>query len=422
MKCPACERNHGDTYLRVCDRDLGLIRTIYRSKKLKIRPKKGIWKYEEWLPVNRALPTDEEMRVYKSHGLARELELESLYIAFNGYYPERNASLKTVTFKELEAPPTIARALDNNIDCLVIASAGNTARSFAYLSVLMDFNIVLVIPTEAQDKIWIPTDREAKHIHLIMLSGNSDYFDAISFASELCNISQLIPEGGERNVARRDGMGTVMLEAVSHIGRMPDHYVQSVGSGTGGISAYEASLRLIQDGRFGSKLPKLQLIQNKPFTPMVDAWKQNSRRLLLSQKKLEDVLRNVKRISANVLANRRPPYSIPGGVFDCLMATNGDMNGVSNEEALAAEKLFESTEGIDVVPAAAVGIAGLIKLVEEEKVERDDVIVLNVTGGGLKRAHEDLPIQYIEPEIITKEPEQAYSQVLESLEMIKQQT
>jgi cysteate synthase len=389
---------------------------------LKIKPKKGIWKYEEWLPVNRALPTEEEMRVYKSHGLARELELENLHIAFNGYYPERNASLKTVTFKELEAPPTVARALDNNINCLVLASAGNTARSFAYLSVLMDFNIVLVIPPEAQDKIWIPTDREAKHIHLIMLSGNSDYFDAISFASEFCNISQLMSEGGARNVARRDGMGIVMLEAVTHIGRMPDHYIQSVGSGTGGIAAYEASLRLIQDGRFGFKLPKLQLIQNKPFTPMVDAWKQKSRHLLLTQKKTEDILRNVKSITANVLANRRPPYPIPGGVFDCLMATNGDMYGVSNDEALSAGKLFESAEEIDVVPAAAVGIAGLIKLVEEEKVKRDDVIVLNVTGGGLKRAHEDLPIQYIEPKIITEEPEQAYSQVFESLEIIKHRT
>jgi len=52
------------------------------------------------------------------------------------------------------------------------------------------------------------------------------------------------------NVARRDGMGTVMLEAAVTIGRAPDHYFQAVGSGTGGIAAWEASLRLKQDGRF----------------------------------------------------------------------------------------------------------------------------------------------------------------------------
>ena len=36
-----------------------------------------------------------------------------------------------------------------------------------------------------------------------------------------------------------------------HGGMLPDLYLQAVGSGTGGIAAYEASLRLIADGRFG---------------------------------------------------------------------------------------------------------------------------------------------------------------------------
>ena len=36
-----------------------------------------------------------------------------------------------------------------------------------------------------------------------------------------------------------------------------DYYFQAVGSGTGAIAAWEANMRLIEDGRFGSNIMKL---------------------------------------------------------------------------------------------------------------------------------------------------------------------
>ncbi|MFX1515632.1 MAG: cysteate synthase [Promethearchaeota archaeon] len=413
LVCSSCGRNFSDHYLQVCNHDAGLVRTVYKNQKLRVKPVKGIWKFEEWLPTHQSLSPNGEIKIFRSEGLSRELGLRNLFIAFNGYFPERKASLKTGTFKELEAPPTIARAFDKNINSLCIASAGNTARSFAYLSALTNFNLVIIVPSGAEEHIWIPTNRDSTNVRLIALGENTDYFDAISFANKFATLSKITNEGGAHNVARRDGMGIVLLETAVHLGRLPDHYIQAVGSGTGGIAAYESSLRLIQDGRFGSKLPKLQLIQNLPFTPMVDAWKQNSRQLFLDQIDEKDILKNISEISAKVLSNRHPPYSVLGGVFDCLKATNGDMHGVTNQEAFSAGKLFEDTEGIDIVPAAAVGVAGLIKLTEEEKVGLDEIVLLNVTGGGLKRIHEDFPIQHINPEIIGKEPEETYSEFQE---------
>ena len=44
----------------------------------------------------------------------------------------------------------------------------------------------------------------------------------------------------------------IILSAVTTIGRIPDYYFQAVGSGTGAIAAWEANMRLIEDGRFGS--------------------------------------------------------------------------------------------------------------------------------------------------------------------------
>ena len=49
-----------------------------------------------------------------------------------------------------------------------------------------------------------------------------------------------IAEGGAKNVARRDGMGTTVLSAVTTIGEIPDAYFQAVGSGTGAIAIFLA--------------------------------------------------------------------------------------------------------------------------------------------------------------------------------------
>ena len=87
-------------------------------------------------------------------------------------------------------------------------------------------------------------------------------------------------EGGAKNIARRDGMATTVLSAVTTIGRIPDYYFQAVGSGTGAIAAWEANQRLIEDGRFGTNLMKLMVAQNAPFVPMYDAWRADSRHML----------------------------------------------------------------------------------------------------------------------------------------------
>jgi len=90
-----------------------------------------------------------------------------------------------------------------------------------------------------------------------------------------------------------------------------------------------------------------------------------------------------------VLTNRQPPYAIAGGLYDALEATKGEMYAVSNTAGRVAEKLIRETEGIDPDPAAAVATAALIQAAESGSIDRDDTIVLNITGGGYERIRED---------------------------------
>jgi len=183
-------------------------------------------------------------------------------------------------------------------------------------------------------------------------------------------------------------MGTVMLDAAVTIGRMPDHYFQAVGSGTGAIAAWEAALRLKGDGRFGPVLPRLHCAQNEPFTPMVTAWRQH-RRTIEPDLDMPDASNAVQAVMSPVLTNRQPPYAIAGGLYDALEATKGEMYAVSNTAGRAAEKLIREAEGIDPDPAAAVATAALVQAADAGTIGQDDTILLNITGGGYERIRED---------------------------------
>jgi len=94
---------------------------------------------------------------------------------------------------------------------------------------------------------------------------DGDYSDSIDVARRIAITLGIPFEGGVKNIAKRDGLGIVLLETVSSIGRLPDHYFQAVGSGTGAIAAWEMAERFLKDGRYGDKLPVLHLAQNLPL-------------------------------------------------------------------------------------------------------------------------------------------------------------
>lgn len=401
--CLKCGREYGQEYRLTCENDGAFLRAEYFEKRLELRNQPGIGRFHSWLPVQEELTTDAGPITYKSEAFARELGLSNLYIGFSGYWPERGAFTKTCSFKELEAHPTMQLLKETGGKAIVLASAGNTGRAFAHVSALTGTDVYIVVPESGASNLWLP-EEPTESIHLISMSPGNDYTDAINLAGRLAKLPGMVPEGGARNVARRDGMGTVMLDAAVTIGKMPDHYFQAVGSGTGGIAAWEAAIRLRADGRFGQKLPKLQLAQNLPFVPMYNAW-QEKRREIIPELDMKDAKKQVEETYATVLTNRTPPYGVTGGLYDALVDTDGIMYAITREEALEAKALFESLEGIDILPPSAVATASLLKAVEAGNVGKDETILLNLAGGGYKRLKEDYTLYQIEPVATAKNPD-----------------
>ncbi|TEU13702.1 MAG: pyridoxal-phosphate dependent enzyme, partial [Hadesarchaea archaeon] len=89
------------------------------------------------------------------------------------------------------------------------------------------------------------------------------------------------------------------------------------------------------------------------------------------------------------------PNTVAGGLVDpypwdadtaipAIKRSKGAAQAVSDAEILEAEKLLAKSEGIFAEPSGAAGLAGLRKLLDAGIVDRSEVVVVEVTGGGLK--------------------------------------
>ena len=398
LRCVKCGREYEDDGFRLrCDVDHepAVLRTVYTKKGFSLQEHlPGMFRYYDLLPVHRILEGGAAPVTYKSERLSGYLGLNNLYIIFNGYWPERNAFMETASFKELEAPSVLARIPKDHDGTIVVASAGNTGRAFAHICSRNHIPLLLVIPEDSADQIWsIKPFRD--NVKLICASGSSDYYDAIKLAGQIINLDGFFPEGGAFNVARRDGMATTVLDCSYGAGRIPDHYFQAIGSGTGGIAAWECSLKLLGDGGYGQKRMKLHLSQNYPFVPITETWNRGLKNIPPLDE--EDAKMQIHETCAKVLSNRQPPYSIRGGVYDVLTASSGYTYSVTNEEVFLAMRTFEEYEGIDICPEAGVAIGSLIQAIQQKKVEKDDLIALNITGGGERRVKRDNDVYFLEP-------------------------
>ncbi|MEO0373808.1 MAG: cysteate synthase [Cyanobacteria bacterium P01_A01_bin.17] len=400
FRCLSCGAEYDPDPFRLhCDQDHApsLLRTVYASQKLTVRPQlPGLFQFIDWLPVEQYLADAGKPITYQSQGLAQHLGLEQLWISFNGYWPERNARLLTCSFKELEAVTVLARIPQENQQVLAISSAGNTGRAFAQIYSRYSIPLCLVIPEKSLPAIWASKSFKPS-VRLVVVNKSEDYFDAIQLGRFISKLDGFFPEGGAANIGRRDGMGLTVIDAAVTLGRIPDHYFQAVGSGTGGIAAWEANLRLRQDGRFGDRSMTLHLAQNAPFTPMVDAWKAGEREI---EEMTDSVAKTrINQASAKVLTNRQPAYSITGGVYDALTASQGSMYAVTNAESQQARALFAELEGIDICPASGVATAALLQAVQSGKVHKAETLLLNITSGGFERLQTERELHYLEPSL-----------------------
>ena len=216
-------------------------------------------------------------------------------------------------------------------------------------------------------------------------------------------------EGGAHNIARRDGIGSLILDSYEKIGRLPDHYFQAVGGGPGPIGVYEMMQRLIDSGHYAGEVARIHLSQNPEHCPIHNAWQRKSREF-----NSEDFPEGNVEVYSDYLLSETPAYSVIGGVYDVLEATDGETYAVEEDDAIKAGEILEGIEEIDVLSPAKVALASLIQAKEEGKVDEDDCILLNVSGGGVERLKSEKETKIVTPWMIDTK-ENLVDKILDSL-------
>ncbi|MGD0245002.1 MAG: cysteate synthase [Streptosporangiaceae bacterium] len=396
LVCSECGRQYDDDGLILdCSGDHvpALLRTQYSDSSFNPLPEEnGIFRYRRWLPVIRTPQNTGRTAVYRSYGLARMLRLPNLWIAFNGFWPERDAVFETATFKELEAHTVLGRLPDSNV-ILTVASAGNTGAAFAWACSQRRQPCLLIVPGRSLRRFRF---RESLHpaVNLVVID-DGDYPDAIELATAVSRASEFQAEGGVKNVGRRDGLATVLFTAFEEMNQLPTHYFQAVGSGTGAIAVLEAAKR-IRNAGVDTMLPRLMLCQNLPFTPIFDAWRMDLKSPAGSADKFRE---DIRQVYADELTNWAPPYTTKGGVRDSLVASCGEVMATTNAAARLAVDMFSELEGIDIEPAAGVAVACLRDAAAQGKFDKEAVVLLNITGGGRLRLEREYSLVPAEPRL-----------------------
>jgi cysteate synthase len=397
LVCSLCGKRQADDGLILeCPEDHGpaLLQTEYANHQFSPHiGQDGLFRYCEWLPIVRMQKNVGRSVVYRSKAFAKAIGVPNLWIAFNGYWPERCAVLETASFKELEAHTVLGRLPERQL-ILTVASSGNTGAAFAWACSRSRIPCLLVVPRSGLRRLRfrMPLD---PCVSLVVID-DGDYPDAIELAAEVSRLAPFQAEGGVKNVGRRDGLGTVMLSAFEEMRCLPSHYFQAVGSGTGAIAVLEAAKR-VRGGAKDIQLPKLIMCQNLPFTPLHDAWRMNQRTLI--SRPHEYFREAIGLVHADELTNWKPPYEIRGGVYDALTESQGDILVTDNASVRKSMDMFQELEGIDIEPAAGVAVSCLRDAAARNLVGKESIVLLNITGGGRLRFGAEYPLIPAEPRL-----------------------
>ena len=100
---------------------------------------------------------------------------------------------------------------------------------------------------------------------------------------------------------------------------------------------------------------------------------------------------------SDYLLNKGPAYGQVGAVHDILKASNGQTHIVEREDAVNAREMIQSTEGIDIMTPGAVAAASLLQAVDAGEVDKDDCILLNMSGGGVERLKAEIETRVVKP-------------------------
>ncbi len=372
VKCFECGKDVTDPFLDACPYCDGLL-TIemdldaasgLRPYDLRKRPI-GVWRYAPFLPVDetRAVSLLEGgTPLYDCKNLGKQVGVKRLHVKYEGANP-------TGSFKDRGMTVGVSRALELGCKTVGCASTGNTSASLAAYAAKAGLRAVVLLPSGkvAAGKLAQAMFYGAK---VVMVDGNFD--EALAVVKQLARQGELYLLNSV-NPYRPEGQKTVAFEILDQLDfDIPDRIILPVGNAANIWAVYKA-FKEWQALGWIDRIPMLTGIQAAGSAPIVRAF-EAGKRDFIPEEHPETVATAIR------IGNPASGKKALQAIYD----TRGFATSVTDDEIIVAQKLLGRSEGVGVEPASAASIAGLIKLVHEGVVSKDERVVCICTGNVLK--------------------------------------
>jgi threonine synthase len=320
-------------------------------------PRQGvIKKYRRWLPEipDRAIATlgEGETPLIEALRLS-EIVGARLYLKFEGMNP-------TASFKDRGMTVAMSRAVAAGRRACVCASTGNTAASASAYAARASMRCFAVVPA-GRIALGKAVQVLAHGAEIVQVESNFDEALRLSrrAAEELGDVALV----NSVNPDRIEGQKTAAFEVCEALGEPPAALALPVGN-AGNITAYWKGFSEWREAGYSDGAPRMLGFQAEGAAPLVAGHDFENPETVASA------------IRIGSPASRE-------GALAAARESGGLIESVTDEEILAAQGLLAREEGVFCEPASAAGIAGLIKLVREERGPGGTVVSV-LTGHGLK--------------------------------------
>src|SRR6185295_9455768 len=369
LKCRECGREYTKRAIAGCqecfapleaDYDYDAISRVLSREVISARPK-NLWRYRELLPLEREPAVgiaSGGTPLIRAERLGRVLGIRDLYI--------KNDSVNspTLSFKDRVTAIAINKALEFGLSAVGCASTGNLANSVAAGAASAGLPAYILIPDNLEPNKIIATSIYGARV--ITVRGNYD------------DVNRLCTELAERypwgfvNVNLRpfygEGSKTFGYEIAEQLGwRAPAAIVVPMAGGSLITKIHKGLKELERLGLLEEVGTRLFGAQAEGCNPITSAVKRGSTEI-----------KPVKPATiAKSLAIGNPADGYHAARL--IAQTRGWADDASDEEVAAGIQLLAETEGIFAESAGGVTIAVTKKLIEQGRINADDLTVIAIT-------------------------------------------
>ena len=374
LKCRECGKTYPKEAIYVCEYCFGSLEVDYDYEALKkvvsrnriASGPKSLWRYRDLLPI------DGEPAVgfysgftplVRADRLAEEFGVKELYIK------DDTVCHPTWSFKDRVVAVALSKAKELGFDTVACASTGNLANAVAAHSAWSNLKCFIFIPNDLEQAKVLGTLVYSPN--LVTVKGNYD--DVNRLSSEIAAKYRWAFVNINIRPYYAEGSKTFGFEIAEQLGwRTPGHLICPAASGSLLTKIGKGFKELEKLGLIDSVKTRLHCAQPEGCSPIADA--------ILTR---ADAIRPVKpKTIAKSLAIGNPA----DGYYarDAVLASGGSAGVVNDEEIREGIKLLARTEGIFTETAGGVTVAVAKKLIANGIIQKNESIVIAITGGGLK--------------------------------------